>query len=378
METVNPKMKPLIKFIPALVYGLLLFAAAGGRILFFGFTNLTDSAVVELDGLKILLDRCVYLFGVISALLMWPKSRSRALLAIGLLVWRGIGTPTWQGALLVDLILLSSVSGICSEKENGNLWLISHGVYVLILLLLLLTGRVTEVFTHPGKHIWIFTQGRSLGMGHPNSIALFLVSTFLMIWYLYIPKKWYFSFPFFWIGAFLVFGLTLCRTLAVLLLLFPFLAALIAFISGTKRAPLLQGTAVFPLLIITAAVVIGMSASSLQPYFTDGAFWVRFTDFNILRESGLTLFGAYPVRFGYFDNFYIWMLMYAGIVPTAAVIVLYIWMLYVLARRNNAGLLSLAILFLFYGFMENAVAYAFYFFVPLLAFSGSSPAEMQT
>ena len=131
----------------------------------------------------------------------------------------------------------------------------------------------------------------------------------------------------------------------------------------------MKGLAVLPLLILSATVVIGLIYVNLYQYFQDGAFWARFQDFTILQESGLTLFGANPVRFGYFDNFYIWMLMYCGLVPTAAVLVVYTWMVYTLARDRRADLLSVALLFLFYGLMENAVAYAFFFFVPLLAFS---------
>ena len=226
--------------------------------------------------------------------------------------------------------------------------------------------------TSPYKFSELSTVGRSFGMGHPNSIAILILSTWLLIWQLFVPKKWWLTILYFWVGGFLIFWLTLCRTVAALLVVFPLIPIILEPMAKSRRPGILKGLSVLPLLVITVTVLIGMSYSSLTQYFQDGAFWARFKDFTILQESGLSLFGSNPDRFGYFDNFYIWMLMYSGLVPTAAVLVMYIWIIYTLARDKRADLLSIAILFLFYGLMENAIAYAFYFFVPLLAFSSGS------
>jgi len=354
-----------------ILYGLLMAFIFFDGILFGGFTNLTGEAREELASLHSFLANGVFALGAACAVLAWKASPGRALLAAALLIWKNLGTATWQSGVILDTALLTSLACVDTERHNGTSWLITHLVYAAILAFLLQTGRVTEVMTAPSKFSELAITGRSFGMGHPNSIAILIFSTWLMIWYLMIPQKWWLTILFFWAGGLLIFWLTLCRTVAALLAVFPLIPIVLGPIARSRKPGLLKGLSVLPLLVITLTVIIGMSYSSLTQYFQDGAFWMRFQDFTILQESGLTLFGANPVRFGYFDNFYIWMLMYCGLVPTAAVLVMYIWMIYTLARDRRADLLAIALLFLFYGLMENAVAYAFYFFVPLLAFAGS-------
>ena len=356
-------------WIPGALYGVLLVLVVLCTLLFSGATNLTGQARQDLALANTLLNAVILAVGVFCALFMALRSIPRALLAGLLLVLRWIGPATVQSGIVLDTVLLAVLSGLGNARNNGLAWLASHVLYVLLLFVLMRAGWAQEALVQGTKAFWIFQVGHSYGMGHPNSIAILFLTTWLMIWVLFLPRRWWVTPLIMWGGAFIVYAMTLCRTVAVLMIIFPILYIPMDALGRSKRAGVLRGLSPLPFLMMAVTVVLGLMSNTLRQYFPDGAFWARFTDFEQLRADGLSLFGAAPSAFRYFDNLYLWLLMFSGRIPTIGVLAMYAYMLYKLARERRIKLLAVAVVFLAYGLMENAAVYSMYFFVPMLAFA---------
>ena len=371
LKTFSQKLT--LKQAGCILYSLLLTVITFHALLFSGFTNMTGSMLQSLTRVRIAMNYAVYLLGAGAVAVELAQNWRRALLPAVLLALRWRVPVTWQSMMLLDTVMLAALSDLGSEKSNGGVWLALHVGYALMLCILLQCGWVQDIQTSAQKAVLGFQNGHSFGMGHPNSIGIMFMSTWMLLWGMFVPKRWWVTLAFFWAGGVLVLAATLCRTIAVLMLAFPLVYFVLNAVGRSRHPNILLCTAVMPFLMLVVSVMMGMSADNLRQYFGDGAFWIRFKEIDILRADGLTLFGRMPSRFAYFDNLYFWLLMYCGLIPTAGALLLCAGMLIRLVRRRRADLLAFAIVFLLYGLMENAAAYTVYFFVPVIAFASDHP-----
>ena len=358
---------PLIKPAGKALYGVLLISTVLYSLVFSGFTNQTLPMIRITSRLQGPASAAVSLLCAVCVLLEAPRGWRRALFAALLLCMRVFGAMVWQSGMLLNTLLLAVLSDLGTEKSNARCWLASHGLYVLLMAALLLTGSVQDVPTYHTKSLWIFRTGHSFGMGHPNSFAVFFMSTWMMLWVLFLPKRWWGTVLYYLVGGVAVGALTLSRTAMALMILFPALYYLTLALSRTRHPGCLRAAAALPFSALAVTLAMGLLLSRLSRYYSDGAFWMRFSDISVLKQSGLSLFGYTPVTDGILDNMYIWLLVYCGAVPTLCSLILYGYMLDRLAVSRRVPLFAVAVLFVFYGLMENAAAYPIYFFVPMLA-----------
>lgn len=360
---------PLIEPAGKAFYGVLLISTVLYSLVFSGFTNQTMPMIRITSRLQGPASAGVSLLCAVCILLEIPRNWRRALFAALLLCMRVFGATVWESGMLLSTLLLAVLSDLGNGKTNARCWLASHGLYVLLMAALLLAGGVRDVPTYYVKSLWIFKTGHSFGMGHPNSFAVFFMSTWMMLWVLYLPGRWWITALYYLVGGVAVGALTLSRTVMALMILFPLLYYLMLALSRSRHPGCLRVSAALPLSALALTLALGLMLSGLSRYYSDGAFWMRFSDISVLKQNGLSLFGYTPVTDGKLDNMYIWLLVYCGAVPTLCSLILYGYMLDRLAVSRRVPLFAAAVLFVFYGLMENAAAYPIYFFVPMLAFA---------
>ena len=360
---------PLIEPAGKAFYGVLLISTVLYSLVFSGFTNQTMPMIRITSRLQGPASAGVSLLCAVCILLESPRNWRRALFAALLLCMRVFGATVWESGMLLSTLLLAVLSDLENGKTNARCWLASHGLYVLLMAALLLAGGVRDVPTYYVKSLWIFKTGHSFGMGHPNSFAVFFMSTWMMLWVLYLPGRWWITALYYLVGGVAVGALTLSRTVMALMILFPLLYYLMLALSRSRHPGCLRVSAALPLSALALTLALGLMLSGLSRYYSDGAFWMRFSDISVLKQNGLSLFGYTPVTDGKLDNMYIWLLVYCGAVPTLCSLILYGYMLDRLAVSRRVPLFAVAVLFVFYGLMENAAAYPIYFFVPMLAFA---------
>ena len=366
----SPKVKSAL-------FALLVLAAVSYSLLFTGITDLTPAALQRLGRIKTCMDLMIYALAFLCALLEASQSWPRALLSLLLLALRWRSPLSWQQGMLLDTALLALLSDLGTEKSNGSAFLAAHILYLPILFALLHWGWTKELLMKGRKGFWIFQTGHSYGMSHPNNFAAFFMSTWMVLWLLYVPKRGWIAFLFFWTGAFAMYAMTLCRTVAVLMVGFPILYIVQEAIRRSRHPALLQAAAAAPPLMAAMTVILGSQTSYRSGKLLDDAFWLRFNAFSVLWEDGLTLFGSITSPKSYFDNLYLWLPMYCGLIPTLGVLAAYICMLYRLAREKRTALLATALLFVLYGVMENTAVYAAYCFVAVMAFARPDNVEKE-
>ena len=316
----------------------------------------------------------------------WP----RALVAGGLILLRQSGLVNIYQMIPLEMAIVVSLCNLSRESFIQWTWLILHLLYIALLLWLLNQGWVSELLTFPWKQdgLALERQGTSLGMNHPNTLAQLLMTTLLMIWVIWHPKRRWLSCLLFWPAAYGVYYLTLSRTTALVMVAFPAVSMLSGLLWGDWRpwiwkkkqaglpAPALQNgkvkvtlAALLPLLAIAGSIAVSwLYAQNSRVLGGDNSFSIRFQEFRYFLEEGIPPFGRIPTGTVYLDNFYQWMLYCCGCVSTALWIGLYAWMTGFLAWKKRDTLLAVALVFLIYGYMENALVFVTHFFVPLLGF----------
>lgn len=322
---------------------------------------------------------------LLMEILMWASaaltliwSPVRAVLAVGtILLWKSPNI-SYPQMLVCESLLLTMVCCLGSRRNNRNAWLAIHAFGILFLFFLRLKGVAIASYSYGMAEVFSY-PGTSNGLGNVNSLAIIGMTVMLMLW---LPTKWktQTTFILFVLAAAGVLLLTQSRTPAILLLVFP----LLAWSMDPQKKPG-SGKAIFWGLtpVIAVLISLGMSLYAIQTKLPDiyrdtDSFWMRFTDFRVIRDYSFSLFGTvstgYYTRI-YFDNFYWWLLHYCGLIPTIGILAAYGYMNFRLYRRKDYRLLALSVLFLIYGIMENALIYPFHFFVPLLAFARQNETE---
>ena len=90
-------------------------------------------------------------------------------------------------------------------------------------------------------------------------------------------------------------------------------------------------------------------------------------------QYGVPAFGYIPPVELYLDNLYTWLIISCGVVPTMFTLLAYGGMNIYLVKRQETGMLAIAMAYLFYSIMEHALVYPVFFALPLIAFCRQDP-----
>ena len=372
------RKNPTVRILICGVFCIYLFAVLMHSLVYQGWTNWSSGAVYWISKRRIsqLLQFLVWLL----ILLEFPYSWKRGLLAAAMVLVRQY-IPAIGGGndRILELFILAVLSNLGSRKANAWTWLSVHALYIILLIWLNAHG-LTADYTKPEAWLRFFggENGHSLGMAHPNSLAIFTMSTALMIWYVIPGKKLWICGLLMAAAAFFCLWVTKSKTIILLLLAFPFVYWLV----GRCRLQNRKVQILFSLIpLLACAVSFGLSwyylrhASQIR-YTT---FWMRFGELKYLIEYfhfplGAPSFLDYHV---YFDNFYIYLFACCGYAAMVPILFSFCWMHGYLAKEGQHTLLAVSVIFILYSMMENCIFYPVYFFVPLLTFSKDAVSSLQ-
>lgn len=355
-----------------IMYSALLVLVMANSVLFPGFTCFVPEAAETVNRVRDIMGNAIMGLGFACLLAEVRVDWKRLVPGAAALALRYLLFNNLQCIYLYELLMAAVFSNLSTEKKNMLVWLGGHLAYIIFLAAGYAGGLLTDVtkyFTFAGQTM----VGHSWGMGHPNSIALLVMSTVIFGWILIPKKKWWITFPLFWIPAAGVFLVTACRTAAALMILFP---ALYYVLLPLGRMPRTRKTgAGLPLLLAAVTFALGIYWGGILTVLPEDSFWLRFRDYQIMLDNGVTLFGRFPETWSQFDNVILWMITYCGVIPAALAVIGYAWMMFRIARVNRPDWLAIGILFIIYGFMENALVYAMFFALPMLVFAKADPGK---
>lgn len=364
-------IKKTQQVINTIVYSGLLFVMMMQSFLFDGWTHWAEDAHFFIDSNGLL--RIAFFLSCLATLLEMPISGPRALLAAVMIIIPRVFTITHQNFLLTEMVLLASLSNLNTRKQNMCIWMFTHVLYACLLFWFNNNAQVVPILTDPKPAFGLQTVGSSFGMGHPNSFALFIMSTVMMLWV--ILKKhlrWWMTFLLFlFIGA-AVFYYTLSRTVVIIMALFPIVSIIFEVLLKKQRKGLKTLIFFTPFVLLVITVGISLYAIYVTRDNMDFNYSMRFYELNTIIENYHMPFGSFNAINGqgvYFDNLYLMLIACCGYIPTVIVLGSCGTMMFYLAKERNTALLCVTAVFLLYGMMENAMIYSIYFFVPILAFA---------
>ncbi len=353
--------------------GALMFRV----ILLGGHTNLTAEAAGNLKWISMLVGHWALPFAYLLLVLELLKDWKRAVFCAVMLVVRFHLSGLLNTPVVAELFLIAGFCNLSSRKGIVSTWLLVHIFYAVILMALRLTGGVTDILAGAVKKFFFFPsleRGSSLGMIHPNTPGIWLMSMMMIIWVEWRPRHGWITLVAFGAGAVLVWGITTNRTVTAIMLVFPFLSWAMEWIGkGRQRRKILYGTAVLPLMFLTLAWFMWRISGSLSSKFGDWAFWIRFTEWDLMVQYGVWAFGYIPPVQLYLDNLYTWLIISCGVVPTVFTLLAYGGMNVYLVRRRETGMLAIAVAYLLYSIMEHVLVYPVFFALPLIAFCRHEP-----
>lgn len=351
-----------------IIYSALLALIMADSVLFPGFTCFVPEAAETVNRIRDIVGNVIMGLGFVCLLAEIRADWKRIIPGGIALALRYFLFNNLQCIYLYELMMAAVFSNLSTEKKNGLVWMSVHLAYVVFLIVGNACGLLTDVtkdFTFAGQAM----VGHSWGMGHPNSIALLVMSSVIFGWILIPNKKWWITFPLFWIPAVGVFLVTACRTAAALMILFP---ALYYVLLPLKRLPRTRkASAGMPLLLAAVTFGLGIYWGSILTVLPNDSFWLRFKDYQIMLNNGITMFGRFPETWSQFDNVIFWMITYCGVIPAMLAVIGFTWMMFRIAWANRPDWLAVGILFIIYGFMENALVYAMFFALPMMVFATS-------
>ena len=360
-------------------FALNLFAGAlmFRLILLGGQTNLTAEAAGNLNWISMLVGHWALPLAYLLLVLELLKDWKRALFCAVMLVVRFHLSGLLNTPVVAEMFLIVGFCNLSSRKGIIFTWLLVHILYAVVLASLRLTGGVTDILAGAIKKFLFFPsleRGSSLGTIHPNLPGIWLMSMVMLIWVEWCPKHWWITLISFWGGAMLVWGITTNRTVTAIMLFFPFLSWAMEWIGkGCQRRKILYGTAVSPMLLLGLVWLMWQMSGTLSSKFGDWAFWIRFTEWDLMVQYGVRAFGYIPPVELYLDNLYTWLIISCGVVPTMFTLLAYGGMNIYLVKRQETGMLAIAMAYLFYSIMEHALVYPVFFALPLIAFCRQDP-----
>lgn len=362
------------RVINTVVYSGLLFVMLMQSFLFDGWTHWAEDAHFFVDSNQLL--RIAFFLSCLATILEMPVSGPRALLAAIMIIIPRIFTITHQNFLLTEMVLLASLSNLNTRRQNMYIWMFTHVLYACLLFWLNSKAQVLPIMTDPKPAFGLQTAGSSFGMGHPNSFALFAMSTVMMLWVMLKKyfRWWMTEILFLFTGA-TVFYFTLSRTVVIIMVLFPIISFLIEALIKKERKGLKTLISLFPFVLLVITLGVSLYAAYVTTDNMDINFAIRFEDIKHIINHFHMAFGAFDVinaKWFYFDNLYLMLIACCGYIPAVIALGSCSAMMRHLYNKTDAALLSITAVFLLYGMMENAMIYSIYFFVPLLAFENQN------
>lgn len=364
-------IKKVQQVINTIVYSGLLFVMLMQSFFFDGWTHWAEDAHFFIDSSQLL--QIAFFLSCLATLLEMPLSGPRALLAAIMIIIPRVFPVTHQNFLLTEMVLLVSLSNLNTRRQNITIWMLTHVLYMVLLFWLGYKGFVVPVITETKTVLGISTLASSFGMGHPNSFALFIMSTVMMLWL--IVKKhlhWWMTVLLFFIGSAIVLYFTLCRTVCIIMLVFPLINIIIVKLQGKERKGIKRFILLLPIIMMMITIGISLIVLQSSNSLIDGNFAIRFRDFRYIISEYHMPFGSSDIITGIwicFDNLYLMLIACCGYIPTIIALLSCGGMMMHLLKQKDTELLIVTIIFLLYGIMENAMIYSIYFFVPILAFA---------
>ena len=318
-----------------------------------GYTALSERGAEILLPVIQQMQRWIHIAGVILVIAQFRTDARRALAAcltgvVLYFVWMDSGLPVVLEFAVA--VLLSNLLG--KPRSIAKVILIAMLTYVACLALGIAAGWVENrsfYFDYAG---WV----PAYGMGHSNLPALLLMTILLLVWYLWLAERPAITAAVFWAAAAGIWFMTCCRTVVIVLAVFPLANAVRTVLARKKAGQGLKGLAFCP-LVFAALCVAGMFWIPTQKLFpTEGNFFLRFTDpYRFVQENGITLFGTTIRGDRVIDDLFLHLLLFFGAASLVIICGLLTWVgLQYWRNRQYAELLILAIM-MFYSLMENAM-----------------------
>lgn len=259
---------------------------------------------------------------------------------------------------LVFLLVPICASIYIDKKYLLRVYSICYLTILLALAVLFPNGYVLETVKHSFGMI-----GHSFGLANPNKLGVIIsmLVVLIMIEYKITKKRLLFSISF--ISAILVFYVTLSKTAALLLSIYPILYLIV---DKYKRrfSPLLFSS--LPLVGIVVSVIISII---LGPSEGSTTFASRFAiPYLMYNEFGLSVVSStsYPLPI---DNLYYFFFMHFGILLGVLLFLLTCFFFYKTKKTENTSYIVLALCLFFTGFMEQFPIVLYHNFLPFLVFS---------
>lgn len=221
----------------------------------------------------------------------------------------------------------------------------------------------------------------SLGTGHPNNLAAYLVNILLLYMFLYLKKKNVFiNVIIALIGAVIIWKLTVSRTAVIEIMLYIILFVFYRILQTVKISWLVRLIEIAGVGMIILSVYYMLNYSNITAS-TDSSFLVRFSQGNLIYSMyGIHFWGNKIPFVSTFeatrlhipalilDNGYLRMLVYHGIACSIIFFSLIIFMFKNLNKNKKYYLLIIAVVFMVGGFMEKSVYLIQYNFTLIIIF----------
>ena len=212
----------------------------------------------------------------------------------------------------------------------------------------------------------------TFGMSHPNLIALVLFTVFILIWYLWLADRYLLTLLIFWISAGGIWYLTRCRTILLVMGVFPLLYLIVRYLLKKGNTKVFRLLICFPVFFAMLSVVCMYWLPTQLLFSTNGNFFLRFSyPWRVVSQYGLSLFGGAP-QVDIIDNVFLHILVYYGIVPFVLITGLLTWVTYRYWKNQQFNELLLLAIFIVYSFMENAMIHMPFGFSALLVMNEKS------
>ena len=292
---------------------------------------------------------------------------------------------------LLMIILLLLLSWSRNFRRMMKAALIVHCLVLAVGIIGYLTGLTIGRFKYEN-----YGQGFAFGMNYPNTFARFIFVILILVWYLYLKdRKTILSFAAFWLPAIPIALAAKCRTVSVLMFLFPLCAMCCRSASGKKdvRAggkhnAFVRVLILMPVICWGTTMLLALQMEMLEQLTADTGLYnlsVRFIQTGIaLKQYGLSLLpqkialngtitavlAGREERLLFLDGGYGYYTLRYGLL---CITVILAWLCVInrfCLRAGDCALLLIAVFFNIYGLMERMPMmpeHNFLLFYPLTA-----------
>lgn len=223
-----------------------------------------------------------------------------------------------------DLFLTIAASRYCNHRKVCFIYLISIIITICLAPVFMGLGLSYDVVKHIGNSV-----GHSWGINNPNMLAeIYMCGLFAALLYFKIER---FSniLVSCWTVALIVWLVTLCRSVVIFLIIFPFLFYFI------KKRGIGVGLVYWPLVMLVVSILLGLY---FGPVKGDTTIISRFSiPYYIFDLKGVSLFGdrLNPDPGVYIDNYLLHYFLNNGIVAGAMLLLMYSGMIHKMGKKKN-------------------------------------------